>query len=433
MTLKLELRANPSVLRSSGHNRLDVLIRVLAPAERPADERPKSLNLALVLDRSGSMAGQPFEEAKRCAANIIRGLGPTDYVSVVAYDSGVEIVKESGPVTDPEKIIASLKGLQTGDYTALYDGWQAGAEQAARQAGKADISRVLLLSDGHANQGITSPEQIAAACRQMAEAGVSTSTYGLGQEFNEALMGAMASAGQGNAYYGSSASDLAEHFAAEFELLRAIAGRSVRLKWEVEPGFEATLLNGYQEGPDGSYILPNVPYGGEAWALLSVEARPGFLPRTMSWIVDASVSYLHGDSPCALSATFRLPAVSDQAGRFDKPDELVMRRRLELDFARIQDLAREAARERNWTRVQQLLQDARALAEGNPWLAAGLTVLEAYASQRDEERFSKEAHYRSRRLSSRVASSDETGAWQMAEEAQKPSFLQRRAEEGKSG
>ena len=98
----------------------------------------------------------------------------------------------------------------------------AGAEQASINQRKADVSRVLLLSDGGANRGLTDPAKIAQACGRMAKAGVSTSTYGLGGGFNEELMSAMAEAGRGNAYYGATAADLKDPFEAEFDLLRAL-------------------------------------------------------------------------------------------------------------------------------------------------------------------------------------------------------------------
>ncbi len=88
--------------------------------------------------------------------------------------------------------------------------------------------RVILLSDGNANEGLTDPGEIASQCEAFAAAGVSTSTYGFGRHFNEELMVAMARAGGGNSYYGDTADDLFEPFDQEFSLLSSLWARAPR-------------------------------------------------------------------------------------------------------------------------------------------------------------------------------------------------------------
>ena len=98
------------------------------------------------------------------------------------------------------------------------------------------LSRVLLLSDGGANHGLSDPEEIANRVAAMAQAGVSTSTYGLGGHFNEHLMIGMGRAGRGNHYYGATAEDLEDPFREEFDLLRALHTRSLRLHLQAPEG-----------------------------------------------------------------------------------------------------------------------------------------------------------------------------------------------------
>ena len=109
-----------------------------------------------------------------------------------------------------------------------------------------------------------------------------------------------------------------------------------------------------------------------------------------------------------------------------------MMRSTEVAFARLQQLARDAARRGDWNGVEEQLNAARELAEGNSWLAAALSTLEAYAHGRNEEQFAKEAHYQSSRMMSRVADAGEASVmFSIAEESSKPRFLRRKIEEGR--
>jgi len=104
---------------------------------------------------------------------------------------------------------------------------------------------VILLSDGCANHGLLDHDQIYAQCAELARAGVSTSTYGLGHGFNEELMIGMARHGQGSSYYGQTADDLMDPFREEFELLNALCARRLRLEIAPAAGVKAKMLNDY--------------------------------------------------------------------------------------------------------------------------------------------------------------------------------------------
>ena len=124
----------------------------------------------------------------------------------------------------------------------------AGAEQVA--LGKLiPLNRILLLSDGCANEGLIS-EQIKNQCARLAETNISTSTYGLRSHFNEDLMIGMASQGQGHSYYGQTSEDLMDPFKEEFETLTRTVATNVQLKFEYPEFVECKLMNNYQINGD---------------------------------------------------------------------------------------------------------------------------------------------------------------------------------------
>src|SRR5690606_30179769 len=167
---------------------LDLLVKVgvdLPAAE--VDRRP--LALALVLDRSGSMAGAPLEAAKAALCAAVEMLMPDDWVSVVAYDDRVDVVAPLAPAgKDRRALLAAVRALGSGGSTALYAGWAEGLSQAMACPSPEAGARVVLLSDGMANVGVRDAPSIAADVAQAAAHGVTTTTMGFGRSYDEALL-----------------------------------------------------------------------------------------------------------------------------------------------------------------------------------------------------------------------------------------------------
>ena len=274
---QLVLTPDKPALNADSATALQVLARIQAPAAPAGTVPRRPLHLALVLDRSGSMFGVPMEEAKRCARNMIDSLAPSDRAAIFAFDTDIERIAPLTPASEKFALTSALAGIEACGGTDLHGGWHAGAEELAAQLAPAlaneDVHRVILLSDGGANSGVTDIEEITAACKAFAKRGVSTSTYGLGDDFNEALMLAMAATGRGNAYYGQTAADLAEPFAAEFALLTSLCARGLVLKVKAPEGVAVKLRNEYEpvDGEAMAWKLPDLAFAAEAWALLEFE------------------------------------------------------------------------------------------------------------------------------------------------------------------
>ena len=112
-------------------------------------------------------------------------------------------------------------------------------------------------------------------------------------------------------------------------------------------------------------------------------------------------------------------------------NDLVSTRVAELNAAELQEQARSAAQRGDWEHVQHLLQKLRAEAASSPWLSASIGELEAYASRRESQRFSKEALYKAGAMRSRLAEPNERQDWSASMEAVKPSFLRRKIQQGR--
>lgn len=429
-TPTLSLTPRRAAVLAGFDSTVDVLVRIGAPDRAPDRSLARTpLHLALVIDRSGSMGGAPLNEAKQAAAFVIDGLSAGDRASLVTYDAQVETRVPLIDATDRETFRRAIAAIQPGGTTNLHGGWFAGAETLAPAVSPATVSRVILLSDGCANSGLVDPAAIQRQCAELATAGVTTSTYGLGRNFNEDLMIAMARSGQGNNYYGQSAQDLMDPFREEFALLNALCARRVELRLMVGPGVRAQVLNDYPTTVDGAVQLPDLAYGGEAWALvrLTVAARPqGAEPAVL---LSAALRYSDMDSaPQALApVTLSLPAVPAAAYGAVAEDALVTRRSVELEAAQLQLQARQAALRNDWGLVDELLLRAKALSAENTWLLGVVEELQRLAARRDEMLFAKEAVYSSHRMATRLASPEEGDA----PSSEGPAYLRRKTAQGR--
>ena len=422
-------------LRAGQDNTVEILVRIQAPdaAEGHTAVRPPQA-ISLVIDRSGSMQGRPLDEAKRCAEYVIGKLRPTDSVSLVQFDNRVQRLWPAVPLGDGAPLRAAIAGIHAGGNTHLHGGWREGAETLT-DVGGSGLKRVVLLSDGQANEGLTDAAAIAAQCAEWATKGVTTSTYGLGNSFNEELMVAMARAGGGNHYYGDTAEDLMDPFQQELELLGNLCLRNLRLATSAPDGVEVRVVNELQAA-DGGWRLPDLAWGAEAWAVLRLTVPAGALPPTgqlMSLLrVSVEGQSLEGDAVQLERAGLALPVLTPSAFDGLTDDELVSRRLVELAAADALALMRTAAGRGDWAAVDRMLEDASRQFAGNEWVGAMLEAMKSIADSRSRERMMKESMYSSGKLRSRLVAKDEDAQFSAAMESiDKPAYLRRKPSQGK--
>ncbi|NWG74657.1 MAG: hypothetical protein HXY24_08630, partial [Rubrivivax sp.] len=317
----------------------------------------------------------------------------------------------------------------------LHGGWRDGAG-SLRDVPGSGLKRVILLSDGQANQGLTDAAEIAAQCARWAAQGVTTSTYGLGRNFNEELMIAMARAGGGSSYYGDTAEDLMEPFERELELLGNLCLRELRLAVQVPDGVEVEVLNDLPR-TGGQWHLSDLAWGAEAWAVLRLKVPATSLPPlgAVAPLLRVSVTgRAPGGEPVQLErAGLSVPVLSAGHHGALADDELVTRRLIELAAAEALTRVRAAAARGQWNVVDRMLEEASRQFAGNEWVASILTAMRSIADSRERERAMKEMMYSSAKLRDRLAARDETVQFSMAAEVDVPAFLRRKAVQGKAG
>jgi Ca-activated chloride channel family protein len=206
------------------------------------------LNLALVIDRSGSMGGGKLEQAKIAVSQILDLMRPVDSVSIIDFDNVVSLTAEADSVTPGARIEMKyvVNRLQPRGSTDLGGGWFAGCERVAHRHTEGRVNRTLLLTDGEANVGITGTPELSGHASALFERGVSTSTFGIGRGFNEQLLEAMANRGGGNYYYIDSDQRIPELLLEEFKDLSTVTLKNVVLEINFPAGVSAELLGDWR-------------------------------------------------------------------------------------------------------------------------------------------------------------------------------------------
>lgn len=431
--LNLKITPQRSALLKGFDNEFYALLQVKADKQSETSEHSKSLNLAIVIDRSGSMSGHPLEEAKACAIMMIEQMHPSDRVAVVTYDNEAELVVPSTLCARKEEIISRIRRVSSGGMTALHAGWLLGAEEVAKNKTENSLNRVLLLSDGGANEGITDTNQIKSQCAQLADAGITTSTYGLGHHFNETLMIQMASSGLGQGYYGETADDLADTFKEEFALLLNTVATNLQLQAETPGLVNLRLMNNFRRSGDG-WAMPDIAAGGEGWALFKLVIKRNDIGEHPLEVLRCVLSYKdkEGNHLTTDPVKLILEPLSPNAFAAVLEDEKVKTRISEILVATYQQEAREAAQRGDWERVDRIVAQAKVAAKDDLWMQSSLISLEKYSRRRQREQFSKEALYSADKMNKRLVADDESRvSYSMNIEAEKAAYLRRKTERGK--
>lgn len=237
-----------ATLTTHAEGQCGLLLARLTADDLSAEAPRVPLQVALVIDRSGSMSGQKLEITKLAVARFVRSLSPDDRVAIVTYDDHTDLL--TGLVAGNEDLARRIEGIQAGGSTDLYGGWVTGAKVVGRGG------RVILLSDGLANVGrFTDADSLGRhAAISYEKYGVTTTTIGVGRDYDEGLMAGMARLGGGAHYFAHTATAIEDAFDQERYSAGSVALERVTLKCG-----ETTLQLGHFWGGETKHRVLELP------------------------------------------------------------------------------------------------------------------------------------------------------------------------------
>jgi Ca-activated chloride channel family protein len=346
---------------------LDLLIRVTPPAVTSAGRRRK-LNLSLALDRSGSMEGEKIARAREAASYCVDQLLPDDRVGLVIFDDVVEVLVPSQLVENKEVIKERISRVRARNSTALHEAWVRSGMQVSEHLTQGAVNRVLLITDGLANVGETNVDHIVSQSGELAERGVSTSTIGIGRDFNEDLLIPMAEHGRGNAWHVAEPQDMERIFATELEGLIAQIGHTVSLGLSPAEGVKIQdVLNDFEVTHMGRYKLPNLLAGSPIDVVIRVRV-PARRAAERYKILDMRLAWNPQDAPSS--------------------EREILNESVTIEFAEAEEVERAAEDERVII-ATELLMAARARREAIEQLDRGEMASARATIARSSERFAE--------------------------------------------
>ena len=286
----------------------------------------RHVDLVIVLDRSGSMQGPKIRDAKRAILSLLSNLSKEDRFALVSYSNGVRRHSNLLKATATNRMLltSAIHEISAGGGTNLGAGLQEGINVllAARRNG--NLGKVILVSDGLANQGITNPTALGNMASIAVQKEFAVSTAGVGNDFNEHLMTTIANRGTGNYYYLENPNTFAAVFQKEFHNTRTAVATSTEVRIPLTGGISLIDAAGYPvEIKNNQAIF----YPGD---LLSGQTRKLFITLRVPTneegtfeIKGVSARYIHRGDPytVTLSKPFRIACVKDKDEVFASIDK----------------------------------------------------------------------------------------------------------------
>ena len=339
---RFDLTAGRSVLPVDKKTELCLKVGVTG-FEMASDQKRPELNIALVIDKSGSMSGDRIKQAKEAAACAVNQMNENDIVSVVVYDSDVNVLVPATKLTDKKSVLEKIDTINADGTTALYAGTEKGAEEVKKFFDKGRVNRVILLSDGMANVGPSEPSNLKKLGQKVGGDGITVTTLGLGDGYNEDLMQQLAQAADGNHAFITSEKNLVEVFDEEFKTVTKVVASEVSCKVICADGIRPIRVMNRDakiEGQEVSFSWNQIYSGHERYVLLEVEVPAGNDGEKRP-VASATLSYanMKTNKTDNLSASVEIGYSNSEDAVKASEDEAVMKDYASLSVALARDEA----------------------------------------------------------------------------------------------
>lgn len=363
----------------------------------PSQRAP--LNLALILDRSGSMQGDKLRYVQQAAGHVLDLLDERDRIAVIAYDDQVTLLAPSTPVTPAARteLKRKIDELRPGGWTDLSGGWLTGCREVAAHQSHEGVDRALLLTDGLANRGITDIEELTHHARELRRRGVATSTFGVGLDFNEQLLEALAEQGGGHFYYIERPDQIPSVFRSELGELLTVIAREVFLQIDIPRGVSAELLGElpHERQPDRLRVFLGDLCAGQSRALYTRVLLPPDAPGT-TLVLRGELGFADlGARTGTLSAEVAFAYVHDTEVQRAPLDEGILQRAAQVELAAATSRALQLERAGERVQAQAIMHQTLA-AQAPHMPAPAAAAYQSLAEQLKEgltEAQRKETHF----------------------------------------
>lgn len=306
--MKIDAQLDVTMVAHEADEEVHVLLELQAPEAVRTEARPPS-SLQIVLDRSGSMSGAPLEGAKAALIALVQRLEPTDNFGLVTFDDSAQVVVAAGPLRDKDAVIAQIQTVHSGGCTDLGAGYLRGLRELRRVAPAGAGGTVLVISDGHVNEGIRDVDEFASLSAKAYSDGIVTSTLGYGRGYDETLLAAVARSGSGNHVFADDPDAAGAAIAAEVEGLLEKVVQAAALTVVFEPAVEMLrLFNDLpaQQIADGTVMIElGDLYSAEERKILMKFSVPSMAQLGLARIATLQLQYV--ELPGLVEQTVSLP------------------------------------------------------------------------------------------------------------------------------
>lgn len=256
-TLRVDARlSHPYVLPGTQ----DIFVTVdVTGTDLPGQSR-RPVNLAVVIDRSGSMSGEKLQQARAAASHLVELLGPADRLSVVHYGSDVKVFPGlAATAENKRRMLDDIEGIWDEGGTNIGAALQAARDELLTQISSYQVNRAILITDGQPTEGLTDERELTSLVKQLRAQGISLSAIGVGTDFNEDLLQQFAELGSGSYGYLSNPTQLATLFQKDLQQASTTIARNVELSFQLPEGAELNEVLGYRFTQAGRAVRVPLP------------------------------------------------------------------------------------------------------------------------------------------------------------------------------